>query len=301
MIPPRAQFADVENCSTPVARFRGRHRLGTVAWGLLLMPLGAWLGGCHALPAPNGPTTLDLHIADYETFVDDTLTLLRAGDLPPQYVDRSRGLIVSTPTTTGQWFEFWRPDVVGGYETLEASLHTMRRTVTINIEPVDAAARTASTPVQLVSDRSPQSGDPSADRRPAGGRSQIDAPAATRAESMTTITPPSPAAPAAPAKNPATSAPTAADVAGGVFRVTVQVDKERLSTPERQVTTTSGALGMFSARLPTTTGEVGRATLRRQRWVPLGRDGLLESKLLGELADLPGTSPADVDEASPAP
>jgi hypothetical protein len=190
------------------------------------------LSGCQAPAAPSGPTQMTLHVPDYDAFVDASLSVLRRYEFTPDRVDRSHGLIISAPTTSGQWFEWWRVDSLGGYQTLESSLHTTRRIVTVNIEPVVAGE-----------DREGE----------------------------------------APAEPPT----------GGTFRVTVQVDKSRFSAPERQVTSPSGALVLYSAKTPTTEGLRG-AQGRGVHWVPLGRDGLLESFFLGKLASaLPDVEPAE--------
>ena len=68
------------------------------------------------------------------------------------------------------------------------------------------------------------------------------------------------------------------------LRVSVQVDKERYSAPERQVTTASGALAIYSERLPTTEGLMAART-EGEHWVPLGRDLPLESHLLAKIAE----------------
>ncbi len=103
----------------------------------ILLAVVAALAGCQAPAEPSGPTELVLRIPDYERFVDASLSVLRQYDLPPSRVDRPRGLIVSQPTTSAQWFECWRGDTPGGYQSLEASLHTTRRVVTIQIKPLD--------------------------------------------------------------------------------------------------------------------------------------------------------------------
>jgi len=207
--------------------------------------LGSWLvlTGCQAPLPPAGPTQVVLHVSNYETFLDDALTLLRQYDFPPQYVDRVHGVVVSQPTTSGQWFEWWRVDSRGGYQLLESSLHTIQRVVTLNVEPVDATG-TVTPP-------------PAAD---------------ATAESVVLVS------------DEAAAPETAADSAEpihGRFRLTVRVEKSRLSQPDRQVTTASGALGMYSTRVPTTEGE--RVRTRDVHWVPAGRDGLLEEFLLAEL------------------
>lgn len=163
-----------------------------------------------------------LHISDREAFMDASLTLLRQYDLPPDRVDRERGLIVTRRATSGQWFEFWRVDSQGAYQAFESSLHTIARIVTVTLDPLT----------------------------PAGAASETQ-PATAHADR---------------------------------YRLTVRVDKSRYSAPERQVTTASGALAIYSERIPTTEG-LRRGESPRAHWVPLGRDTLLEAYLLAKFAD----------------
>ena len=94
---------------------------------------------------------------------------------------------------------------------------------------------------------------------------------------------------------------TEADSPGDEFRVSVQVDKQRYSAPERQVTTASGALAIYSEHLPTTEGLAASRT-EGEHWVPLGRDVQLEQYLLDRIAGAtPGvTPPGKQPEAAPA-
>lgn len=152
-----------------------------------------------------------LRIPDQDAFLNATLTLLREHDFPPDRVDRTAGLVITRPSTGKQWFELWRRDSIGGYQLFESSIHTVRRIVTVRVDPAEVG----------------------------------DAPDA--------------------------------------FQVSVQVDKERHSAPERQVTTASGALAIYSERLPTTEGLMAART-EGEHWVPLGRDALFERYLLDQLA-----------------
>ena len=104
----------------------------------MLLALSAGTTGCQAPQPPTSPTEMVLHVVEYERFLDDALSLLRSCDFAPDYVDRSRGRIITKPATSGQWFEFWRVDSQGDYQKLESSLHTMRRIVRVNVEPLDA-------------------------------------------------------------------------------------------------------------------------------------------------------------------
>ncbi len=175
-----------------------------------------------------------LRVPDYDRFWDESLSMLRRYDFAPEFVDRAQGLAVTQPATSGQWFEFWRVDSRGLYNVAESSMHTMRRFVTLQIEPLDGVI------------------PPPAD----------EAPALAAAES--------------PAPQPPPGGPPPR------YRVVVRVDKARYSAPERQVTTASGALGIYSERLPTTEGLRPRGYT--VHWTPLGRDPLLESFLLEEIS-----------------
>ena len=47
--------------------------------------------------------------------------------------DPKQGYIRTKPLTGAQLFEFWRKDTVGQFSTAESNMHTVRRTVEINV------------------------------------------------------------------------------------------------------------------------------------------------------------------------
>lgn len=201
----------------------------------LMAVYGLLLAGCAAPAQPSGPSSQRMIIPDREKFIDAALTILREHDLQPDRVDWSSGEIVTQPTTSGQWLEFWRVDSQGAYQQLESSLHTVQRVVTVRLEPPES---------------------PSAEPAPATQPDAIEL-----------------------------------GVDGEEVRVVVEVKKLRYSAPERQVTTASGALAIYSERLPTTEGlfAAGRGD---DSWTPLGRDPLLERYLLDRLSGaLPTVTP----------
>ena len=47
--------------------------------------------------------------------------------------DAQRGILRTRPLTGAQFFEFWRDDVTGDYQTAESNIHTTRRTVKLTM------------------------------------------------------------------------------------------------------------------------------------------------------------------------
>ncbi|MBL8880663.1 MAG: hypothetical protein JNG88_16240 [Phycisphaerales bacterium] len=189
--------------------------------------------GCQRPAIPIEPTSASTRVADYEAFVDRTLTLLRERDFTPQTVDRQRGLIVTRPTVCRQWYEIWRDDPQDAYHVIESSLHTVRSIVTIRIERGSAV------------------------------------------ESFETAL--SPAKGGSAPSGEASSQPSGEEIA-----VSVEVEKSRFSTPERQVTTASGAIAIYSERIPTAEG-LRKSNVALSHWVSLGRDGDYERHLLAAI------------------
>lgn len=178
--------------------------------------------GCQRPAIPIDPTSGTIRVADYEAFVDRTLTLLRERDFSPQIVDRQRGLIVTRPTVCRQWYEIWRDDPQDAYHVLESSLHTVASIVTVRIE------RPESDQVEHV----------------------------------------------------------ATQPADEELAVYVEVEKSRFNTPDRQVTTASGAVAIYSERIPTAEG-LRKSAMALSHWVPLGRDGDYERHLLAAILKPP--------------
>ncbi len=232
-----------------------RNRASRARWPLVLLSLavaftGPLAAGCRA-PAVGGPTTATLYVSDYDRFFDDTMSVLRRYDFPPDRADRPHGVIVTQPATSAQWFEFWRSDARGGFQALESNLQTIHRTVTVTLEPLDTPARAAMQP-------------PSPETEPAIPSGAALEPPTAPADRATLI----PAEVTGPG--------------GGTYRVEVRVEKARHSSPPRQITTASGALSLYSERTPTIAGTRGAQT-RIVQWVPIGRDPLLEDFLLKKL------------------
>jgi len=80
--------------------------------------------------------------------------------------------------------------------------------------------------------------------------------------------------------------------------VEVRVERYRYRLPERQVDNPAAALRIFSADAPTvSTGQMERPS-ETARWIPLGRDAVMERRLLADILRRYG-SPAPDEPAMP--
>ncbi|MFQ6048761.1 MAG: hypothetical protein ACE5K7_05295, partial [Phycisphaerae bacterium] len=101
---------------------------------MLAWAIGCCLVGCQRPAVPGQPAAVELQGVQFEGLWQTALEVLRRYDFRPDRQDRRAGIITTHPTTSQQWFEFWRRDAIGPYQFAEASLHTIRRQVTVRIQ-----------------------------------------------------------------------------------------------------------------------------------------------------------------------
>lgn len=70
----------------------------------------------------------------------------------------------------------------------------------------------------------------------------------------------------------------------GDYELDVEVQRQRFNLVERQVDNSAAALRLYSNAAPTTEGHQERPS-QTVRWIPLGRDQVLEERLLAEIMD----------------
>lgn len=181
---------------------------------VLIIALGLLpFGGCARPIQPEAPTAAAASEADLDAIWNAALMVLSRMDLRPDRMDRASGVIETQPTTTQQFFEFWRRDVIDRYAYAEAQMHTMRRKATVRFRRLPESQR---------------------------------------------------------------------------WQVEVQVDVERWQAPDRQFTSTSSALAVYSSHLPTTEGERMAQNLAIY-WEPAGRDAAMERLILDRILRMSGT------------
>jgi len=69
----------------------------------------------------------------YEQLFTAAEDILRSYYLQPDRKDRQEGVITTHRDTTGNWFEFWRPQPRPAYYWAESNLHTIQREATVHI------------------------------------------------------------------------------------------------------------------------------------------------------------------------
>jgi hypothetical protein len=143
----------------------------------------------------------DVHKADLMEVAKDVLSEMY---FTIEKADADTGLIRTRPLPASQFFEFWRSDNVGLDNTMAANMHTIRRTVTIDI-----------------------SGQ------------------------------------------------------GRQLSIGCQAQVQRLSLPERQVSSSARVYGIFSQSSPSLQRLMLNPEQKKQMaWIDLGRDSRLEAKIL---------------------
>lgn len=216
------------------------------------MGLGLLLAGCTAPPEPTVPTLQLVRVADYDRLFDHALDVLRLRDIGPTTLDEAHRA---------------NGTIKVGPLTSQQWFEFWRRDTLGGYQNLEAnlqqIGRTISIEIKPLTARTTDS-SLAIDQQAAG-----DDPTAMQA-----------------------ALPPLTRHGPGIYRVSVTVEKSRYSAPQRQVSTPSGALRLYSPRTPTRAGLRGPAA-RSAHWVPLGRDGLLEEDLLAVLLTAPGVTPFD--------
>jgi hypothetical protein len=164
---------------------------------------------------------------------------LRSLHYPIDRLDRRNGLITTLPQNSQHWFEFWRKDVATSRDWADATLNPIRRWVEIELTPSVGAP-------QQKEDNIAANDDP-------GDSKSTDRPD-NKKISQPPLSIPLPVV------------------------LSVRVHRERFSAPDRQFNNSGAAFQAFGSTLPSTTGAV-RLSTRDDRWIPVGRDAAMESRL----------------------
>jgi len=89
------------------------------------------LGGCSA-PTVGQPESRVIAV-DRELLWRSCREVIRNYGFESYLAQSDKGLILTNPQTSAQWFEFWRKDTPTEYALAESSLHAIRRHIQLEI------------------------------------------------------------------------------------------------------------------------------------------------------------------------
>ena len=113
------------------------------ALAVLLLVTAAMLAGCARAPEARFPNPMALPSSDIATVEKVAERVLLEMNFEVVYPQSKPGRIDTENLTGANWFEFWRDDSVGSFQRIEASLHTIRRRVRMQVTPAPAGSEIA--------------------------------------------------------------------------------------------------------------------------------------------------------------
>lgn len=96
------------------------------------------LTGCAPQYQPGPPKQLCVENSDSRQAMLAAETVLAKMHFIIDKADLESGIITTRPLPAGQWFEPWRSDNAGSFNTAEANLHSIRRTAAITFSEAGA-------------------------------------------------------------------------------------------------------------------------------------------------------------------
>jgi hypothetical protein len=109
---------------------------------LLLAAIAALISGCSSqLPSRLQPQTVRIADANAADVVDAAETVLGRMYFAIEKADPNAGIVRTQPLTGAQCFELWRSDNIGLRSALESNVHSIRRSVELNVSPDEAQLR----------------------------------------------------------------------------------------------------------------------------------------------------------------
>jgi len=111
-------------------------RIEIIGW--VALAGAAMLMGCASSRPEPGPTqTLCPEAVTREQAVQAAHSVLAGMHFPIEKLDVEQGFVRTRPLRGAQAFEFWRSDNAGAFNTAEANLQSIRRTVEIRVRALE--------------------------------------------------------------------------------------------------------------------------------------------------------------------
>jgi hypothetical protein len=113
-----------------------------ILWGLLVV-MAAAMAGCVRAPDARFPNPMPLPSSDAATVEKVAERVLLEMHFEIVYPASKPGRVDTENLTGDSWFEFWRDDTVGNFQRVESSLHTIRRSVHVQVTPAPSGSQVA--------------------------------------------------------------------------------------------------------------------------------------------------------------
>lgn len=111
------------------------------ALSLLLLGAAVTAAGCATVASGRFSNPMTFTETDAETVEHVARRVLMELRFGIVYPESSEGRVTTDALTGASWFEFWRKDTIGRVQSLESSLHTIRRRATVSISPKDRGSQ----------------------------------------------------------------------------------------------------------------------------------------------------------------
>jgi hypothetical protein len=108
-----------------------------VIWWVALVGAVMSLGCASPEPAPQPAQTLCPDAATREQAVHAAHSVLAGMHFPIEKLDVEQGVVRTRPLRAAQFFEFWRSDNAGAFNTAEANVQSIRRIVEVRVKALE--------------------------------------------------------------------------------------------------------------------------------------------------------------------
>ena len=102
---------------------------------VLLLCAAVVAGGCARVASGRFGNPMAFTETDADTVEHVARRVLMELRFNIEYPESSEGRLATDSLTGASWFEFWREDTIGRVQSLESSIHTIRRRATVSISP----------------------------------------------------------------------------------------------------------------------------------------------------------------------
>ncbi len=105
------------------------------ALSVVLLIAAATAAGCATVASGRFGNPMTFAETDADTVEHVARRVLMELRFNIEYPESSEGRLATDSLTGASWFEFWRKDTIGRVQSLESSIHTIRRRGTVSISP----------------------------------------------------------------------------------------------------------------------------------------------------------------------